>query len=328
MLLSHKDIGADIRLTLNRASETDTASLLYQSAFSGRAEMGLAGDNRFQIKTSPDGQNWQTALSIDPNNARVSLPHTQGTVPMINLLGDGGRFAGSPEPFAIIGSAFQPPAYLSPLNGAQFVAGPTYSYDSVTYGGSGPALDPEFDALLTPIYGGPTSPHQRFGMEFNTLEVTAGTGLSSPKTVAGVEHYQLIANRQAALPQQFTWTVWIRVLSGSVVTAPAQDGTSSVKGAVISTPTALSAADGWIDSQFVYDIPRHRILGYVDGCLAVFTTPGTRLLIAMPSLIAGKLSLNDPAPFRVASGTGWMCFRRIQGHSAHSSYSLRGERLA
>lgn len=63
-LLNHA--GSDHRLTINKAASGNTASLLFQSGWQGKAEMGLAGDDRFSIKVSPDGSTWTTALSITP----------------------------------------------------------------------------------------------------------------------------------------------------------------------------------------------------------------------------------------------------------------------
>lgn len=71
-LLSHA--GADHRLVLNKANATDTASLLFQSAWSGHAEMGLAGDTDFSIKVSPDGTNWFNGLVVDSASGTVTLP--------------------------------------------------------------------------------------------------------------------------------------------------------------------------------------------------------------------------------------------------------------
>ena len=76
VLMSHRDDGEDVRLVANKKSAADTASLVYQSNYSGRAEMGLAGDDTFRIKVSADGSNWQNALEIDPVTAEVTLPAT------------------------------------------------------------------------------------------------------------------------------------------------------------------------------------------------------------------------------------------------------------
>lgn len=65
--------GAGHRLTVNKAASGDTASVLLQNAFSGRAEMGLCGDDKLHLKVSPDGAAWSDALVIDNANARVGL---------------------------------------------------------------------------------------------------------------------------------------------------------------------------------------------------------------------------------------------------------------
>ncbi len=71
-LLNHA--GAGHQLKLNKATPGDTASLLYQTGFSGRAEMGLAGSDDFSVKVSPDGTAWTTAVSINRTTGAVGLP--------------------------------------------------------------------------------------------------------------------------------------------------------------------------------------------------------------------------------------------------------------
>ncbi|MET3599529.1 DUF2793 domain-containing protein [Martelella mangrovi] len=65
--------GSGHQLKINKATAGDTASLLYQTGWSGRAEMGLAGSDNFAIKTSPDGASWYEALRITPEGA-VAMP--------------------------------------------------------------------------------------------------------------------------------------------------------------------------------------------------------------------------------------------------------------
>lgn len=62
-LLNHE--GAGHQLKINKNGQGDTASILFQSNWSGHAEMGLAGNNNFAIKTSADGSSFQTVLSTD-----------------------------------------------------------------------------------------------------------------------------------------------------------------------------------------------------------------------------------------------------------------------
>ena len=65
--------GNDMRVTVNKNAAGDTASLVFQTAWSGRAEFGLAGDDNFAIKVSPDNVSWSTAISIDSATAAVSF---------------------------------------------------------------------------------------------------------------------------------------------------------------------------------------------------------------------------------------------------------------
>jgi hypothetical protein len=65
----------DIRLTLNRSASARTGSLLFQSAWSGRAELGLMGDDLFRIRSSADGAAWRDVLTADPATGAVRFPN-------------------------------------------------------------------------------------------------------------------------------------------------------------------------------------------------------------------------------------------------------------
>lgn len=71
-LLNHA--GGGHQLKINKATGADTATLLFQTGWSGRAEMGLTGSDAFAIKVSGDGSGWAEALRIDASGA-VSFPH-------------------------------------------------------------------------------------------------------------------------------------------------------------------------------------------------------------------------------------------------------------
>ena len=60
-LFSHA--GQGHQLKINKAGVSDTASLLYQTNFTGHAEMGLAGTDDFAVKVS-DGSTWFTGLTV------------------------------------------------------------------------------------------------------------------------------------------------------------------------------------------------------------------------------------------------------------------------
>ncbi|WP_052699251.1 DUF2793 domain-containing protein [Hyphomicrobium sp. 99] len=63
---------------INKAAASDTASQLYQTNYSGRAEMGLTGDEDFHFKVSADGATWREAIKIDRNTGFVSFPQSGG----------------------------------------------------------------------------------------------------------------------------------------------------------------------------------------------------------------------------------------------------------
>ena len=66
--------GGDIRVKLNKAASANTASFLYQDGWSGRAEIGLTGDDNFHFKVSPDGASWHEGINIDSSSGVASFP--------------------------------------------------------------------------------------------------------------------------------------------------------------------------------------------------------------------------------------------------------------
>ncbi len=63
----------DIRVQLSRETSSDTASVVFSDAYSGRAEFGLVGDAAFKLKVSPDGTNWREAFAIDAAGTTVAF---------------------------------------------------------------------------------------------------------------------------------------------------------------------------------------------------------------------------------------------------------------
>lgn len=64
----------DVRVKLSKQAAGNTASLLFQDGFSGRAEIGLTGDDDLAVKVSADGTSWHTAISIAAATGKVSFP--------------------------------------------------------------------------------------------------------------------------------------------------------------------------------------------------------------------------------------------------------------
>jgi hypothetical protein len=72
--------GAGHQLKLNKAAAGDTASVLFQTGWSGRAEFGLAGDDELHVKVSADGSAWHEAL-VFAAAGPVRLPQGQLAFP-------------------------------------------------------------------------------------------------------------------------------------------------------------------------------------------------------------------------------------------------------
>src|SRR5581483_10718183 len=68
------NIGNGVQAKLNKNAAADTASLLFQTGYSGRAEVGLTGDDNFHFKVSPDGASWTDAIRINAASGQLTLP--------------------------------------------------------------------------------------------------------------------------------------------------------------------------------------------------------------------------------------------------------------
>jgi hypothetical protein len=63
-----------LRYKLSKESADKTLSLLFQDDYSGRAEIGLTGDDDFHFKVSDDGETWRDGIVIAATTGRVSFP--------------------------------------------------------------------------------------------------------------------------------------------------------------------------------------------------------------------------------------------------------------
>lgn len=76
-LFNHDDQtpgSGDHRMKINKSAVAKTASLVFQSGASGRAEFGLAGDDDFHVKISADGANWRESLIVDRESGEAAFP--------------------------------------------------------------------------------------------------------------------------------------------------------------------------------------------------------------------------------------------------------------
>ena len=81
--------GAGHRMKINKAAAGDTGSLVFQTGWSGRAEIGLCGDDDFHFKVSPDGTTWREAIGIDRATGEPVFPFSTAIArPNIVINGD------------------------------------------------------------------------------------------------------------------------------------------------------------------------------------------------------------------------------------------------
>ena len=84
-LLSNSGNGHQVKV--NKAAAGDTASLMFQTGFSGRAEMGTTGNDDFTIKVSNDGATFFDGVVIDRTNGRVKAQNGLRLTPAAGDLG-------------------------------------------------------------------------------------------------------------------------------------------------------------------------------------------------------------------------------------------------
>jgi hypothetical protein len=61
----------DLRYKISKEGAGNTLSVLMQTNFSGRAELGLTGDDDFHLKVSPDGSAWYDGLTVSKSSGDV-----------------------------------------------------------------------------------------------------------------------------------------------------------------------------------------------------------------------------------------------------------------
>ena len=72
-LLSHE--GSGHQLKINKSDLSDTASLLFQTNYASKAEIGLTGEENIHLKVSQDGNSFKDGLIINNQSGHVSCPN-------------------------------------------------------------------------------------------------------------------------------------------------------------------------------------------------------------------------------------------------------------
>ncbi len=80
VLLTHN--GAGHQLKINKNLSENAATLLFQSGWTGYAEMGLSGENNFSIKVADDAGQWRQAMRVDRASGNVAIGAVWPTAPL------------------------------------------------------------------------------------------------------------------------------------------------------------------------------------------------------------------------------------------------------
>lgn len=147
-LLTHAGAGHQIKV--NKSTATDTASLMFQTGWSGRAEMGTTGGDDFAIKVSADGSSWTTALQLDSSGvmsgAAVQASATDTTAGRLaradyaygpgNLLGPVSQSGGTPTGAVIESGSDANGTWLRLADGTQICTSPAFYVDVTLVAGA------------------------------------------------------------------------------------------------------------------------------------------------------------------------------------------------
>ena len=301
-LLSHD--GSDHRLIVNKASQSDTASIVFQDGFSGRAEIGLTGNDELSVNVSPDGAAFTAAIKVDAETGKARFPANNLLESFaLNLYPDGGRFnAGAGGGLSV--GAYSWPAYLSLNNGAGAAARGKFIYDNTDYGGSGGVLDADVRQLIDQIR---QPEYRRYNIEFWVAIVTAGSGTtSSPLNVGSAVGYLSLYTSFLVRPPALTFHIYLKALDQAILVGCATGQKVSKNGIWYGGPIAIAPAEGWVSVTIHDEIDPRYSYGYQPTIFTVYAQAANdRYLIACPALMGGITNIDDNIGV-VAAATAWV----------------------
>jgi len=218
--------GGDHRLKLNKNAAGDTASLLYQSNWSGRAEMGLTGSDDFRINVSADGAAWRPAVVIDRTSGAVSLPNTPQPVPPASvfhaqsLAAQGPGFAADSY---LAGSAIAIPAgrlkagtrYALVFDAGKTAAGVAPPILTLRFGVNGTAADAALGAMTFPAQTA-VADDGRFSLEVTFRSAGAAAVVQAVAALAHTQPAAGLANVPGPV-RRMTSTTFDATLANAVI---------------------------------------------------------------------------------------------------------------
>lgn len=281
----------DLRYTLNKQDGDNVLSLLMQSAWSGRAEIGLVGTDNLSIRVSADGSEWHDALTVDRNSGQVAFPKSDFLSNFaVSLLPDSGRFAGNDAKAESTGT-FVFPSYIWLYNGSTAVSGGKFITDNADYGGNGGALDPNIRALIDMIR---EPAYRRYGVEFHAALITMGSEtMSSPVVADGTNYYLSSFLTFGPRVPGMTFHAYLRALDAPILYPAATGQTILKNGTPVHGSLTITPSDDWVSVTLHDEQNPRENWGYSPTALNIYGRQGNRYLLACPALMGGITPVDD-----------------------------------
>ncbi|HZP20099.1 MAG TPA: DUF2793 domain-containing protein [Bauldia sp.] len=277
----------DIRFTVNKETDGDTATLLFQSGWSGRAEVGLAGDTDFVFKVSADGSTWTEAIRIDKDTGFAAILYDNGA--------SGLTATNVQDAIDEVAAAASPPV-ASVFGRTGAVAAALHDYDASQVdndsGVSGATVKDALDSLASDVssrQAGDADLTALAGLSTTGLVARTGAGTAAARTLTGPAAGVSVSNGDG--------------VAGNPTLALAND-LAALEGLTGTGIAKRTGTDAWATGAGVGDLAAttaNRLFGS-DGS----GNPG---LVTLPAagiaLSAGALALaNDLAAYEGLSATG------------------------
>jgi uncharacterized protein DUF2793 len=330
----------NVRTKLSKESAAKTASLLLQDNFSGRAEIGLTGDDDLHVKVSADGATWFEGFVVKASSGQLQVAQTtdassvgSGAAAVLGGASIAKKLYMGDGVFAPLGSAGAPTytfggdgdtGMWSPAaNKVAWSAGGaealrlesgTATFAGVLAAPNGAAGAPAFTFASDPDCGLYRIGANNIGLAVNgakALDVAAGnvnvaTTTASTSTTTGA----LTVNGGAGLAGALN--------AGGAIAGTAFAASSAITSAwtLDATATTVSVANG-ASAQLPSGSGLLIISNATDGDTGVFVVGGIGVVLIAQSVGATYVASAAPAAGKIGvgfvSGTGYAIFNNIGG---------------
>lgn len=157
VLISHDDVtpgSGDVRIAINKLSTAETASVVFQTGWSARGEIGLTGLDDLTIRVTPDGETWLDAMQFASDSGNIGvggLPNTTDRMSVQGLFsvnGADGRVENQPNGRIALHRNSGGPVYVrghSPGSSLHFGA----TNEAGTMQGNALVINPDAERLQT-----------------------------------------------------------------------------------------------------------------------------------------------------------------------------------